>query len=83
MKALKIDHDAVIADVRRGMTYDEVAKKYNISVSSASRIGRKYGVHRYSGGESETSKEDQWYFWFCHEWERVTAQILGSMKCTK
>lgn len=80
MRARKVDHAAVVADVRSGMTYEEVGKKYGISTSTASRIGRKGGVHRYSG-ESSTWQEDEWYDNFCTEWDRVRLYILGRMQC--
>lgn len=77
------DHSAVVADAKSGMKYIDIAKKYNISEKSVSRIALRAGIHRairpIGSVEADFAEGDAWEDRFRAEWREATGLVLRGL----
>ena len=71
----KVDYDAVANDIRSGLPYRMIAKKYSIGMVTVQRISDKYGNPYPYRGDSNNIRDAVWEAWFTEEWDKATRRI--------
>lgn len=76
-----LKHAEIMEFVKAGVPYKSIAKRYNTTASTISRIARDHGVYKLppeyiAPSLSHTGKENiEWRERFCKEWTAATERI--------